>query len=393
MIPYTEYALDGFSDDESDSSSSEGEGSGDSGFEDAAENHDDDNNGDDSGFKDAIASRRLPSTRRPQAGNAGGHGKGGGSTKALQDRQHKLYSEWTPVVSSADKAPPPMSVTHPLSNQEHPDIDDARPSEEAPIGNSTPPARQQVETEAAPSSPDETPVVSVTPSHSQDRLNEEDMPDVEGAPSRQGGGADGGFIPVFCTPAHSRDRNASNQAPPVPALPAGNGGTGSRRAHRDRHRNGALGASSSAGMRRRTVEKPAPVHASPSASLPIKTAVVNRPPRSTGEKKFSYVSDNTWLKPKTDSPKAASSLLERREPAAAGERASIQTSPISTPAPEAPSEEAPALDSATVPKVGAADDTPSLTARTNQCQSLTEMKQQLEQSDEVKLGEEVTWHV
>ncbi len=301
----------------------------------------------------------------------------GGRTKTLEDMRQELHSEWTPVVSSADKAPP-VSVAHPPSSQEHSDIVDLQPSEEAPVGN-TASAIQQ-----APRA-GETPLVSVTPSHSRDHLNEEDMSGVGGAPSRQRGGTDGDFIPALCTPAHGRDRNASNQAPPMPAVPIGRG-TGSRRAHRARNRSDGVGASSSAGMRRHTGEKPAPVQAPPppSASLPIKA--LNRPPRSKEKKKFSYAGDNSWLKPKTDlHAEAASFPLEQGEGqiAVAGQCASTQKSTPST-----PPEEATASNFGTVPKVGAADDPPKLTARRNRYQFPTEIEQQLGQDhEEVEIGE------
>lgn len=302
----------------------------------------------------------------------------GGRTKALEDMRQELHSEWTPVVSSSGKAPL-VSVAHSRRSQDHSNIADEQASGEAPFGNTASAIRQA-------SSAGETHLVSVTPSHSRDHLNEEDTPGAGGTPSRQGDGTDGDFIPAFCTPAHGRDRSISDQAPPMPAVPTGSG-TGSRRAYRARDRSAGPGTSSSAGMRRHTGKELAPVHASPppSSSLPIKA--LNRPPRSTEKKKFSYVGDNTWLKPETDLPETASFPLKQGEVAVASECA------IHRKTPSTPPEEAPASIFGRKSKVGTADDTPKLTARRNRYQSPTEIEEQLEQDhDGVGIGENATGH-
>lgn len=278
-------------------------------------------------------------------------------------RQGRIF-ERSPPVSSADKAP---SVSAPPSrrSEEHLCLTDARASE-AP-GNPTDEPRQQL---AAPtvSSGDKAFSVSVTPSHSQDHLDKDDLPAVERAPPQQEGAADGGFKITFSTPAHSRERNASNRPPPVAVAPAGSG-AGSRRVHRERHRNsGDLGAPSTGGVA--SAEEPAPVHATPSptASPVLKTA---SRPRGSAKKKFSYMGDNTWLKPKTDFPEPAPSPLELRTIGVPGECSPIQRNTRSTPA----------SGSTTVSIVDTAGDAPALTARKDRLGFSSEAGQQLGQTE------------
>lgn len=362
-----------FSDDESDSASSseEDEESGDSGFEDAKNNGDDD----DSGFEDAKSSPGLPPVSRPRPENrveASGakDGGSGGRDKAVADMQQGSSFERLPLVSSADKAPS-ASVPPSRSSEEHLDLADVQASEEAPLGNPAQEPRQKLAAPTA-SSADKALSVSVTPSHSQDHLDEDDIPAVERAPLKQQGAAGGDFNSTFNTPAHSRDRNASNRAPPLAAVPAGSG-TGSRRVHRERHRSSEdLGATSTEGMP--TAEEPAPVHASPSptASLPLKT--VNRPRGTTKKKKYSYVNDTTWLKPTKDLPEPAPSPLELGTVGVPGECTPIQRNTHST-----PEEESPASGSASVRIVDTAGDAPALTARRNLHGFPSEEEQQLGQ--------------
>eukprot|EP00903_Cladosiphon_okamuranus_P011368 g10716.t1 len=343
-----------FSDDESDnaSSSDEDEGSGDSGFEGAGNNGDDD----DSGFEDAVVSPgRLPIVRPraekrvedSEANDSGSGGKG----KALKDMRHRLSLDRLPIVTSADKAPSAL-VPASLRSDEHLNLTDAQALEEAPLGNLTQEHRRKL---AAPtvSSADSPRPVSLTPSHSQ-------------APLPRQRSADGSFSATFSTPAHSRDRNASNRPPPLAAAPAGSG-AGSRRVHRERHRNGEdLDETSIDGMP--SAEEPAPVHASLSqtASHPLET--VNHPSGST-KKKYSYVGDTTWLKPKEDFPERVPSLLELGTLGVRGECSQTERNTHSTPS----------TGSAPVPVVGTAGDAAALTAQSNQHGFPSEAEQKLGQ--------------
>lgn len=281
---------------------------------------------------------------------------GSGGREALADMRHRVFFDRSPVVSSADKAP---SVSVPTSrrSEEHLDLTDAQASKEAPPDNLTQEHRRKLAAPTVPSA-GKTSSVSLIPSHSQ-------------APLPRQGSADGGFSATFSTPAHSRDRIASNRVPPLAAAPAGSG-AGTRRLHRERHRNGEdLDATSTGGMP--SAEEPAPVHAlpSPTASPPLET--VNRPRGST-KKKYSYVSDNTWLKPDEDFPGPAPTPLELGTVGDPGECSPIQRSTHSTPA----------LGSASVPMVGTAGDATALTAQSNRHRFPSEAQQQLGQDMRAK---------
>lgn len=358
-----------FSDDESDneSSSEEDEGSGDSGFEDAESNGDDD----DSGFEDAVASPGRPPIGRPGAENTvetpeANDGGSGGRDKVLADGRQGLSFERLPHVPSADKAPS-VSVPTFRRSEEHLDLTGVQASEEAPDGNPPQQHRQKLAAATTAPSADKAPSVSVTPSHSQDHLDEDDTP------AEQQESASRAFNSTFSTPAHSRDRNSSNRPPPLAAAPAGSGG-GSRRVHRERHLNSEdLDATSTEDMP--SAEEPAPVHASqsPTASLPLKA--VNCPYGSVKKKKFSYVSDNTWLKPKEVFPEPAPSPLELGSVGVPGECSPIQRNTHSTPA----------SGSAAASTMGTAGDATALTARRNRHGFPSEAEQQLGQDvlDEV----------
>lgn len=299
-----------------------------------------------------------------QAPEAKGDGSGSRGKTVAEGRQG-LSFERLPLVSSADKAP---SVSVPPSRRsgEHIDLPDGQASEEASRGNPTQGNRQRLPGPTVPNA-DKAPSVSVAPSHSQDHLDEGSIPAAERAPVEQQGSAGGVFNPTFSTPAHSRDRDASSRPPPLAATPAGSG-AGSRRVHRERHRNSEdLDATSIDGLP--PTEGPAPVHASPSptASLPLKA--VNCPRGSPRKKKYSYVSDNTWLKPKEDVPEPAPSPLELGTVGVPGECTPIQRNTLSTPA----------SGSAPVRIMGAAEDTAALTARRKRHGFPSEAEQQVGQ--------------
>lgn len=294
----------------------------------------------------------------PEAKGGGPDGRG----KTVADVRQGLFFERLPLVSSADKAP---SVSVPPSHRsgENLDLVDAQASGEASHGKRTLGHRQELSTSTI-SSANKAPSVSVTPSHSQDHFDEDNIPAAEGAPLAQQGSAGGVFKPTFSTPAHSRDRDASSRPPPLAAAPTGSG-TGSRRVHRERHHNSEdIDATSTEGVL--SAEESAPVHASPSptASLPLKA--VNRPRGSANKKRYSYVSDNTWLKPKEDVPEPAPSPLELGTASVPGECSPIQRNTHSSSA----------SGSAPVPIVGTAEDAASLTARSNRHGFPSEAEQQ-----------------
>lgn len=107
--------------------------------------------------------------------------------------------------------------------------------------------------------------------------------------------------PVFGTPSHSRDRSTYARGPPVPASVAG-----SRRVHRERNRTSESPATSSCEVTHGAAEA-ASVYSSSSwsASRPSNTA--NGLPPGRAKKRYSHVSDTTWLKRKEDSPETTPS--------------------------------------------------------------------------------------
>lgn len=366
---FTEYLIDpcldterGFSDDESDSSTSEeDEDLGDSGFEDAVEDTDDD-----SGFEDAIGlAARLPSIW-PQAENrVQAPEEECGPSKTLED-------VLLPHTSIADKAKASLRATQSHSRQDHLDMRDVQTLEETNLADAPHMSRQELASEPAPavSSADELPSVSVTPCHSEDRFDEHDMPSAERLPPQQQGAAAGGFNPMFSTPAHGRDRDALNGAPPLAVAPAARS-AGSRRGHRERNRSKEdVSSTSVEAMRMHTTKKSAPVHASPLPSTSGPLCSINRPAGST-VKKYSYMSDTNWLKPKEDLIKASPSKPDLGSVAVPSEDAETQRRTLSISA-----EESPASDSATVSAVGTAGAAPSPTAWRNQRRPAPQTEQQ-----------------
>lgn len=290
--------------------------------------------------------------------------EGGGPSKSLEDMR-------LPRVSTADKAPS-LSATPSHSSRDHLDMGDVQPSEETLLGDAPHKSRQDLASERAPavSSADKPSSVSVTPSHSHDRFDEDNMPASDGAPPQQQGAAGGGFNPMFSTPAHSRDRTAFNRNPPLAVAPAARS-AGSRRGHRDRNRSKEdLDTASTEAMRTHTAEEAAPVHASPSPSTSRPLKNINRPAGST-VKKYSYMSDTNWLKPKKDLLDAASSQPEVGAVAVAGESTAVQRSTLPTPA-----EETPSSGSATGSIVSTAGVAPPSAAWRNQRRPSSETEQQ-----------------
>ncbi|CAM9731326.1 unnamed protein product, partial [Ectocarpus sp. 13 AM-2016] len=276
----------GFSDDESDSnstssgSSSEGEDSGDSGFEDAAENDDDD-----SGFEDAGSSPVLKT--RTEYKEEAVEDRDAPQSDDLKPMKPERSSKQVPPVSSAENIPS-LSVTRSQTSQENCDENDVQCSEEEPLSKECP----QVVL-----SGDNTPLESASPSRSEGRLNMDDVPvlagDVrrqqrDGTSLRQPLAVVGDLDPTFSTPAHSRDRDALRKGPPLDAVPVASS-AGSRRVNREKKRsNEGLNAMSLMNIQS---SKDAG-HVSPSRAP--------RLPGSKKKKKFSYVSDTTWMKPKEE---------------------------------------------------------------------------------------------
>lgn len=288
----------GFSDDESDSNSTssggsnEDDDSGDSGFEEAVEDDDDD----DSGFEDAGPSPVLK-TRTESKEEAVEDGDAPPSDD-LKPMRPERSSKQVPLVVSSAEGIPSLSVTRSQISQENCDENDAQGSEEEPLGKECPQAL---------SSGDNAPLESATPSGSQGRLMMDDAPVLEGDVPRQQGDGNSprqqrdvvdDLDPTFSTPAHSRDRDEFRKGPPLAAVPVASG-AGSRRVNREKKRsNEGLNAMSLMNIQ---ISKDAG-HVSPSGAP--------RLPGSKKKKKFSYVSDTTWMKSKEELADTSSPSLE-----------------------------------------------------------------------------------
>ncbi|CAN0564309.1 unnamed protein product, partial [Ectocarpus sp. 12 AP-2014] len=275
-----------FSDDESDSnstssgSSSEDEDSGDSGFEDAAENDDDDSGFEDAGSSPVLKTRTEYKAEPAEDGDAP-------QSDDLKPMKPERSSKQVPPVSSAENLPS-LSVTRSQTSQENCDENDVQCSEEEPLSKECP---QVV------SSGDNTPLESASPSRSEGRLNKDDVPvlagDVrrqqrDGTSPRQPLDVVGDLDPTFSTPAHSRDRDALRKGPPLDALPVASS-AGSRRVNREKKRSDE-GLNAMSLMNTQSSKDAG--HVSPSRAP--------RLPGSKKKKKFSYVSDTTWMKPKEE---------------------------------------------------------------------------------------------
>ncbi|CAM9112706.1 unnamed protein product, partial [Scytosiphon promiscuus] len=249
-----------------------------------------------SGFEDAVASPVcLQADDQTRVTSAARAGSPIGDPKSLKG---------STAVAGTDE-PPSLSKERQQSSSERVHVDGTEGMEAEDRRQAPKEARQELVPERSDrTTSGGTRGVSTTPFTSGSRFAEDDAPVSEVA-TPGGEGTCRSASPVFGTPAHSRNRSIHERGPPITVS-----GAGSRRVHRGRNRTDeSLAASLSEDTHRAAAATSEISSPSPSVSRPG-TNVNGLPIRRAKKKTYSHVSDTTWLKRKTDLPKAAPSPPE-----------------------------------------------------------------------------------
>lgn len=197
------------------------------------------------------------------------------------------------------------------------------------------------------------------------------VPSAEGANAR--GAVGDAYELMLRTPCHDRDRDGLKRTPPqIGVLPGG--GVMSRRIYRDKNRRTASGENEGGGLSLASSVDGGPAEGVIHPSLSPSAANLKKKNLSTGKtgkKRFSYVGDTTWLRPRDESPETTPAPQALRPGLAAEAWTPIPVTRLST-----STEESRDSDSGNK-STGAF--VPPLTAKGGGRQSPSEMEKQLDQ--------------